>query len=276
MKRKQDRCALVTGASSGIGEAIARRLASDGLRVFGASRKGTDSAGAGVESLMLDVTDDDSVRAAIDVVVGKAGRLDVVVNNAGATLVGALEETSTQEARWLIETNLVGVHRVTRAALPHLRASRGHAVIMGSVAGFLAKPAEGFYSATKHALEGYADVLRMELAPFGVRVALVEPGFVRTNLASNAHAVAAPLAAYEELRRALGQGLARDVEKGVDAAEVAACVSRIVTSEAPKLRHLVGREATRLRVLKTLLPAGMFEWGLRRRFGLVKAPGEIR
>jgi NAD(P)-dependent dehydrogenase (short-subunit alcohol dehydrogenase family) len=226
--------------------------------------------------VVLDVTDDDSVRAAIDVVVGKAGRLDVVVNNAGATLVGALEETSTQEARWLIETNLLGVHRVTRAALPHLRASRGHAVMMGSVAGFLAKPAEGFYSATKHALEGYADVLRMELAPFGVRVALVEPGFVRTNLASNAHAVAAPLAAYQELRRALGQGLARDVEKGVDAAEVAACVSRIVGSEAPKLRHLVGREATRLRVLKTLLPAGMFEWGLRRRFGLVKAPGEIR
>ena len=94
MKRKQDRCALVTGASSGIGEAIARRLASDGLRVFGASRKGTDSAGAGVESLVLDVTDDDSVRAAIDVVVGKAGRLDVVVNNAGATLVGALEDVN--------------------------------------------------------------------------------------------------------------------------------------------------------------------------------------
>ena len=163
---------------------------------------------------------------------------------------------------------------MTRAALPHLRASRGHAVIMGSVAGFLAKPAEGFYSATKHALEGYADVLRMELAPFGVRVALVEPGFVRTNLASNAHAVAAPLAAYEELRRALGQGLARDVEKGVDAAEVAACVSRIVASEALKLRHLVGGKRLDFAYSKTLLPAGMFEWGLRRRFGLVKAPGE--
>jgi NAD(P)-dependent dehydrogenase (short-subunit alcohol dehydrogenase family) len=95
MTMNQDRCALVTGASSGIGEAIARRLASDGLRVFGASRKGIDS-GVGVESLVLDVTDDDSVRAAIEVVVDKAGRLDVVVNNAGATLVGALEETSTE------------------------------------------------------------------------------------------------------------------------------------------------------------------------------------
>src|SRR6478672_8580925 len=108
----------------------------------------------------------------------------------------------------------------------------------------------------------------MEAAPFGVRVALIEPGFVRTNFASKAHAVGAPLAVYEDVRRALEQGLAHDVEKGLDAAEVAACVSRIVASEAPKLRHLVGREARRVRRLKSLLPSGMFEWGLRRRFGL--------
>jgi NAD(P)-dependent dehydrogenase (short-subunit alcohol dehydrogenase family) len=272
MNSKQGRCALVTGASRGIGEAIARRLTADGLRVFGASRQPLDSPGAGIEPLVLDVTDDDSVRAAIDVVFDKAGRLDVVVNNAGGTLIGALEETSVDEARWLIETNLLGAHRVTRAALPHLRASRGHLIMMGSIAGFLAKPAEGFYSATKHALEAYADVLRLELAPFGVRVALIEPGFVRTNFASKARAVGAPLAVYEEMRRALGQGLTRDVEKGIDATEVADCVSRIVASETPKLRHLVGPEATRLRRLKSLMPAGMFEWGLRRRFGLVKAP----
>ena len=134
MNSKQGRCALVTGASRGIGEAIARRLTADGLRVFGASRPPLDSPGAGIEPLVLDVTDDDSVRAAIDVVFDKAGRLDVVVNNAGATLVGALEETSTDEARWLFETNLLGVHRVTRTALPYLRASKGHAVMMGSVA----------------------------------------------------------------------------------------------------------------------------------------------
>jgi short-subunit dehydrogenase len=194
-----------------------------------------------------------------------------VVNNAGTTLLGALEETSIDEARWLIETNLLGVHRVTRAALPHLRARRGHVVVMGSIAGFLAMPAEGFYSATKHALEAYADVLRMEVAPFGVRVALVEPGFVRTDFASNARAVSAPLAIYDDMRRALGQGLARDVENGIQLAEVAACVSRIVASESPQLRHLVGREAARLRGLKSFLPAGMFEWGLRRRFGLGKA-----
>ena len=264
----QTRCALVTGASSGIGAAIARRLASDGLRVFGTSRKPFDSGQSGIEPVVLDVTDDDSVRAAIDLVLDKSGRLDVLINNAGTTLVGALEETSTDEARWLLETNLLGVHRVTRAALPHLRARKGHAVIIGSIAGFLAKPGEGFYSATKHALEGYADVLRLELSPFGVRVALVEPGFVRTNFASIARAVATPLEIYDVLRHAMRDGLVRDVEGGVEAAEVAACVSRIVASGAPKLRHRVGRDAARIYRIKSLLPAGMFEWGLRRRFGL--------
>jgi len=264
----QTRCALVTGASSGIGAAIARRLASDGLRVFGTSRKPFDSGQSGIEPVVLDVTDDDSVRAAIDLVLDKSGRLDVLINNAGTTLVGALEETSTDEARWLLETNLLGVHRVTRACLPHLRARKGHTVIIGSIAGFLAKPGEGFYSATKHALEGYADVLRLELSPFGVRVALVEPGFVRTNFASIARAVATPLEIYDVLRHAMRDGLVRDVEGGMEPAEVAACVSRIVASDAPKLRHRVGRDAARIHRIKSLLPPGMFEWGLRRRFGL--------
>jgi len=276
MATKQIRCALVTGASRGIGAVIAQRLASDGFRVFGASRNPHDSGGAGVERLELDVTDDDSVRAAIDIVLGRAGRLDVVINNAGATLVGALEETSTDEARWLFETNFFGVHRVTRAALPHLRASRGHVVIIGSIAGFLPKPAEGFYSATKHALEGYTDVFQLEVAPFGVRVALVEPGFVRTNIASSAREVGAPLAIYEKLRCAMRAGLTRDVECGVDPAEVASCVSRVVASDSPQLRHRVGREAAKLHHLKSLLPAGVFEWGLRRRFGLARGPGDTR
>jgi NAD(P)-dependent dehydrogenase (short-subunit alcohol dehydrogenase family) len=177
----------------------------------------------GLDPLILDVTDDESVRSAVDRIVATTGRLDVVVNNAGATLIGALEETSTQEARALFETNVIGVHRVTRAATPHLRAACGHIVIIGSIAGFLAKPGEGFYSASKHALEGYIDVLRLELAPFGVRATLVEPGFVKTNLAAKAATVREPLPIYEPLRRALGAGLARDVEGGVDPNEVAIC-----------------------------------------------------
>jgi NAD(P)-dependent dehydrogenase (short-subunit alcohol dehydrogenase family) len=214
---------------------------------FGASRKPADDPGTGVEPVVLDVTDDHSVRTAIDLVVHQAGRLDVVVNNAGTTLLGALEETSTDEARWLLETNLLGVHRVTRAALPHLRAGKGHMIVMGSIAGFLAMPAEGFYSATKHALEGYAEVLRMEVAPFGVRVTLVEPGFVRTDFASNAHVVAAPLVIYEAMRRALAQGLAHDVQDGASRRRGRV---REPDRRRPKLRHLVGRAPLRMRRLR--------------------------
>jgi short-subunit dehydrogenase len=148
-------------------------------------------------------------------------------------------------------------------------------VIIGSIAGFLAKPGEGFYSASKHALEGYADVLRLEISPFGVRVALVEPGFVRTNLASMARVAATPLSIYDVLRQAMRDGLARDVQGGMQAAEVAACVSRIVASKAPKLRHRVGRDAAGVHRIKSLLPAGMFEWGLRRRFGLAGHDGGV-
>lgn len=263
---KQSRTALVTGASSGIGAAIAAQLVEDGFVVFGGSRSPAAKSAGGVEPLVLDVTDDASVARAVEAVVRVTGRLDVVVNNAGATLLGALEETTSEEARWLFDTNLLGVHRVTRAALPHLRASQGHVVIIGSIAGFLAKPAEGIYCATKHALEGYFDVLRVETSALGVRSALVQPGFVKTKLAERARSVQHPLALYDGLRSALRTALHHDVAAGVSPELVAECVSRIVSNPAPNARYLVGKEAAKLRWLKTALPTRLFEWGLRRRF----------
>lgn len=276
---KQTRTALVTGASSGIGAAIAAQLVADGFVVFGGSRKPAPKSAGGVEPLVLDVTDDASVEHAVETVVRVTGRLDVVVNNAGATLVGALEETTSEEARWLFETNVLGVHRVTRAALPHLRASHGHVVIIGSIAGFLAKPGEGFYCATKHALEGYFDVLRVETGALGVRTALVQPGFVKTKLAERATSVQRPLALYDGLRSALRAGLHSDVAAGVSPELVAECVSRIVSNPAPNARYLVGKEAAKLRWLKTALPTRLFEWALRRRFSAayerLELPGAV-
>jgi len=204
------------------------------------------------------------------------GRLDVVVNNAGATLVGALEETTSEEARWLFETNLLGVHRVTRAALPHLRACQGHVVIIGSIAGFLAMPGEGIYCATKHALESYFDVLRVETGALGVRTALVQPGFVNTKLAENATSVQRPLELYDGLRSALRARLHNDVAAGVSPEVVAECVSRIVSNPAPNARYLVGKEAAKLRWLKTALPTRLFEWGMRRRFSASHAREDER
>lgn len=266
MRQQYEQVVLVTGASSGIGAAIAGRLARDGARVYGTSRSDAANLPAGVHPLTMDVTLDESVRSGIEFVTSTEQRLDVVVNNTGTTLLGAVEETSSVEALALLNTNLVGVHRVTQAALPHLRRAQGLCVIVGSIAGFLPKPYEAFYCASKHALEAYAEVLRLEVAPFGVRVVLLQPGYIKTALASNAARTTARMAEYETPREKAAALLADDVRNGSSAERVADAVAHILTRARPRLRHLVGPDARRLRLLKSALPGRMFDWGLRRRF----------
>src|SRR5262245_14034335 len=211
------RSVLITGSSSGIGRATAERFAARGWRVF-ASMRNPDS-GAGLRARAaesgwrlttpaLDVTSDDSVAAAAAKVLGEtAGHLDVVVNNAGYYQFGALEETSPDELRAQLETNGVGVLRVTRAVLPAMRARRkGTVVTIGSVSGRVAVPIVGPYHASKWALEGMIEALRLELIPFGVRVVLIEPGPYHTTLHDNERLAAAaggadrPYARSEERR----------------------------------------------------------------------------
>jgi len=260
------RIVLVTGATSGIGHAIADLLAVSGWKVYGTSRAPSNGA-ARWTPLTLDVTDDTSVARAVEEVLSRSGRLDAVVNNAGTTLVGALEETSPAEALRLLDTNLIGVHRVTRAALPALRESRGRVVVIGSIAGFLPKPFEGFYAASKHALEAWTETLRFETERFGISVSLVEPGFVRTGLAARASEAAARLPEYAAARPAAASRLIEDVQRGAPPAAVARCVRRILRSPAPRLRYRVGRQAHLLRLLRNVLPDSLFAAGLRRRFG---------
>jgi len=214
----------------------------------------------------MDVTREGSVREGVELLTRSEGHLDAVVNNAGVTLLGAIEETSTEEALALFDTNVLGVHRVTRAALPHLRRARGHCVIIGSVAGFVSKPFEAFYCASKHALEAYAEVLRYEVEPFGVRVVLLEPGYIQTPLASHAVSTALHVPDYEAGRRAATALLDEDVQKGSAPARVAERVAQVLADDRPPLRHLVGADARRLRWLRTVLPDRWFDWGLRRRF----------
>ena len=257
--------ALVTGASSGIGAAVAKRLASAGYRVWGTARRPADPPGA-VPTLALDVRSDESVEACIAALLREEGRLDAVINNAGITATGAIEETSAAEALAVLDTNLLGAHRVTRACLPHLRASRGHVIFVGSIAGFLPKPFEAFYAASKHALRAYAESLRFEVEPFGVRVALLEPGFVQTGLATRADGVAERLPEYAARRQRAERGLGDDVRGGVHVAAVAAEVARLLREPSPPLRTLVGRDAFVLHALRALLPRRAFAAGLRRRF----------
>jgi NAD(P)-dependent dehydrogenase (short-subunit alcohol dehydrogenase family) len=264
----QQRVALVTGASSGIGAAIGAALVRAGYRAWGTTRHAGRSLPVGVEPLVMDVTNDDSVANAIESVLRRDGRIDAVVNNAGVTLLGAVEETTAKEAMAVFDTNVLGVHRVTRAALPALRLSRGHCIVVGSIAGFLPKPFEAFYSASKHALEAWAEVLSYEVGPLGVRVTLIEPGFVRTALATHAAATATELEVYRRARKAASSVFEADVAAGTDASIVAGEVVRVLESARPPLRRLIGADAFQMRTIRSLLPAPLFRWGLRRRFHL--------
>jgi NAD(P)-dependent dehydrogenase (short-subunit alcohol dehydrogenase family) len=255
-RKERDRpVALVTGASSGIGAAIAAELVRRSYRVFGTSRKPT-TLGAGVEPVDLDVGSQASVDACLAHVLGAAPRIDVLINNAGYLLAGAVEEATLDEARQMFETNYFGVVRMTRAVLPTMRARRsGHVVTISSLAGRVPVPFWGHYNASKFAVEGLMETLRYEVEPFGVRVCLVEPGAIKTPFYAQPHARQMP--EYARWRDA-----ALAVMKGFEARApgpelVGTVVGRLVAKRNPPLRTLITREARLFAFLRWLLPAGL-------------------
>jgi len=267
MTLSDQKTVIVTGASSGIGQAIAAHLHRSGWRVFGTMRR-PDPDRDGPDALKLDVASDQSVEAAVAEVLARAGRIDAVVNNAGADMLGAVEETTAQEALDLFQTNFFGVHRLVHAVLPAMRARKaGRLVTIGSIAGFLPSPFEAFYSASKHALEGYCESLDFEVRPFGIRTVLIEPGFVRTQIRGNLTRTAASIGAYAEGRERVGGSFDRGVQAGVDPVRVAEVVERALTSVRPKLRMRVGPDAHLLHLVYHHLPSAVFAAGMRRRFG---------
>src|SRR5438067_9128065 len=189
---------LVTGVSSGIGREIAQLVAERGARVFGTVRD-PQSANPirGVEIVRMEVTDDSSVSQAVQSIVQKAGPIQYLVNNAGYTVTGALEETSIEEARQLFETNFFGVLRVTNAILPAMRqAGHGRIVNISSVVGFLPAPYMGIYAASKHALEGYTETLDHEVRRFGVRASLIQPAYTKSKINGNSRSATVALPIY--------------------------------------------------------------------------------
>src|SRR5436305_663983 len=210
------RVALVTGASSGIGEAAAYALTRAGFTVYGTSRK----AAAGEERdgavfLPLDVTDDESVATTVREVLDRSGRIDVLVNNAGVGAAGAAEESSMEQARALFDINLFGSIRMTRAVLPHMREHGGGRVVnVSSVLGLVPAPFMALYAASKHAIEGYSESLDHEVREHGVRVLLVEPAYTRTSFDANAVTADEPLALYAPRREAVDVLIADAVKAG--------------------------------------------------------------
>lgn len=265
---------LVTGVSSGIGRAVADAFAAKGFEVFGTSRNPrTTQPVAGVELVQLDVTDDASVAAAVSTVVQRAGRIDIVVNNAGAGVFGAAEETSIAQAQQLFETNFFGLVRLTREVLPYLRAQRsGRIINIGSVLGFLPSPYGSLYAASKHAVEGYSESVDHETRDFGVRVSVVEPGYTNTSFEANATDADSPLDSYEAVREHVKQVIAKAVRAGDDPAVVAQTVLKAATSRTPKLRYPAGPLARRLSLLKKFAPAALLDNGIRKANKLTTVP----
>ena len=272
-----NRVALVTGASSGIGEATARQLADDGFAVYGAARR-LDRlqklADHGIKPLAMDVTDDDSMIGGITRITEEQGRLDVLVNNAGYGSYGALEDVSMDEARRQFEVNVFGAARLMQLALPHMREQHGGRIInITSMGGKIYTPLGSWYHATKFALEAISDCVRIEAAPFGVDVAIIEPGGIRTEwggiaaqmlketsgagaYASQAEAVAGSLS---------GEGNARFSS---DPSVIAKAISKAASAKRPKTRYAVGFGAKPLIGLHGVLPDRTFDALIKRASGI--------
>jgi NAD(P)-dependent dehydrogenase (short-subunit alcohol dehydrogenase family) len=264
------RRALVTGASAGIGRACAEELHAAGWAVTGASRRGTTSGGwAG---LVMDVDDDDSVRAGVAGVLAAGGRIDALVAAAGWSLAGAVEQCSIGEAKAQLETNFWGCVRVVQQVLPTMRAQGGgRIVLMSSIGGAIGIPFQAFYSASKFALEGLGEALAYEVAPLGVHVTLVEPGNVKTDLTASrqmAKAAGGDPVYSAALTKAVDL-IERDEVNGVPAADVAAVVRRVLESRRPPRRVSVGKPGERVGLLaKRLLPFRAFEAAAKSSLGV--------
>lgn len=265
---KGHRIALVSGASAGIGRACAELLAGSGWSVVGASRRGT--GGAGWEGLVLDVDDDSSVTEGISSVLERHGRIDALVAAAGWGLAGPVELTPLDEAKAQLETNFWGSVRLVQGVLPAMRANgTGRIVLVSSIGGVIALPFQGFYSASKFALEGLAEALAYEVGPFGVAVTLVQPGNVITDFTASRRTVAAEDEAYAvALHRAVDL-MAHDEQHGAPPEAVATAVRRVLESRRPPRRVSVGKADERIGLLaKRLLPFRAFEAAARSSLGV--------
>ena len=255
------RVALVTGASSGIGEATARRLHELGFLVYaGARRVGRMSglAEAGIRVLPLDVTDDASMTATVDQITAEAGRIDVLVNNAGYGSYGAVEDVPIDEGRRQLEVNLFGLARLTQLVVPQMRERRSGTIInISSIGGRFGEPLGAWYHASKFAVEGFSDSLRLELHPFGVDVVIVEPGAIVTEwggIALDQGAAYSQDSAYRGHVEAMRKLYSQADRFGASPEVVAKAIGRAATARRPKVRYAVPGNAAVLMLLVRLLP----------------------
>lgn len=247
----RQKTAFLTGASSGIGKAAAAAPTSAGYRVIGTSRSAApNEVRDGIRMIPCDVTSDESVAAAVALARAELGQIDLLVNNAGVGVTGAAEESSIAQVRSLFDTNFLGVVRVTNAVLPIMRGRRsGRILNVGSGLGLIPAPYSAYYSASKHAIEGYSESLDHEVREFGVRVAVIEPAATRTYFEASTIRSDTPLAAFDASRAKYLVTYERAMAVADSAESVAETIVRAARDKTPRLRLPVwqGRAAGRIR-----------------------------
>ena len=263
---------LITGASAGIGRAAAELLLKNGYKVYAGARrlaKMRDLEALGAKILELDVTAEASVKSAVEKVLKDEGRVDVLINNAGYGAHGAVEDVPIDEARRQFEVNVFGLARLTQLVLPHMRAAGGGAIInISSIAGKITMPTGGWYHASKHAVEAYSDALRLEVAQFGIKVVLIEPGPIRTEWDNTALVNLEKYSGsgvYGPMVKRITEKFRAGYRKGAPGPEVVArVILKALRSSSPAARYTVPFSAAVIVFLKWLLPDRVLDWGIRR------------
>lgn len=270
MSKKELGVAIVTGASSGIGQATAELLANSGYKVYGTSRKVAQTTQRSYKMIALDVNSEESIEAAIKEVVKIEGRIDLVVNNAGFGVApGGAEESSIEQTKMIFDTNFFGIVRMTRAVVPYMRKQgKGRIINIGSILGLIPAPYMATYAATKHAVEGFSESLDHELRTRGIRVSVVEPGYTNTHFEANTLEVDAKIDEYNIARKALAKLMKVAIAAGDDPKVVANVVLKAANAKNPKLRYAAGKVACRLSFLRRFAPAALLDIGIRQELKL--------
>ncbi len=267
------RIVLITGASSGIGKSMAHYLRDKGLKVYGTSRNARNGdVSEGITMLQMDVTNDASVQSAVDYLISKESRIDVVVNNAGIGMVGSVEDSSPDEMKMQFETNYYGPVRVMQAVMPHMRAQgSGHIINISSLAGLFGLPYRGVYSAAKYALNGLSESMRMEVKRFGVKVSVICPGDFKTAIkTSRIRAVKGDDSVYTQEFNKVHHLLNEELHHSGDPIEVAKVAWKIIESKDPKPFYIAASAFQKFVVhLRYWLPTKAFQWLMMRNYKML-------
>jgi short-subunit dehydrogenase len=257
---------LITGASAGIGRATAIYLAENGYNVYGAARrveKMADLKSYGIKPIALDVTVDESVEACVEQIFKEAGGIDILVNNAGFGSEGAIEDVSKQDAKYQMEVNVFGAMHLTQLVLPKMRQNRyGKVINISSVGGKIALPLGGWYHASKFAIEGLSDSLRMEVQPFGIDVIVIEPGGVKSewgDIAIENLVRVSGNAAYKDMAKGAEKSFRKTEANNAEPIVIARLIKKAIEVSKPRTRYAGGNMAKPLLFLRSILSDRVFD-----------------